>query len=179
MEKYKRETPGIDYEMFRPEIRPLIENLENDSGVTRQSSREKLVSKGNEVVDDIAKLIDAKKKIIRWEAAKTLEGIATEQAIGPLIELLEDKLSDIRWIAAIGLIKIGEPAVRPLLEAIIDKSDSYYLDKGAHHVLKSLENEELRDKLKPVIGALKNKKMVAELAPVEAKRILNELYYSE
>ena len=177
MKKYKRKTPGIDYEIFRPDIRPLIENLESDEGMVRQNAREKLVGKGDGVVDEISKLLDAKKKILRWEAAKTLEGIATEKAIGPLIQLFEDKLSDIRWIAAMGLIKIGEPAVKPLLEAIVEKSDSYYLNKGAHHVLNSLEDEELKDQLQPVISALKNRKMVAELAPVEAKKILNEKYY--
>ncbi len=44
----------------------------------------------------------------------------------------------IRWLAAEGLIGLGEAGLRPLLEALVHHSDSAWLREGAHHVLKAL-----------------------------------------
>jgi HEAT repeat protein len=69
------------------------------------------------------------------EAAKIVELIADRRSIPLLINLLDDKEFEIRWIAAEGLIKIGRRSILPLLKSVRDGESSYFHNKGAHHVL--------------------------------------------
>jgi HEAT repeat protein len=74
------------------------------------------------------------------EAAKALGNIGGHQAIQALISALEDDRFEVRWEAAEALIKIGRDAVKPLLKALIKKSDSTWMREGAHHVFSDMED---------------------------------------
>jgi len=124
------------------EIKNLLETLFSENGMERKAAREKLVSKGRTAVDYLTEHIHHSKHIYRWEALKTMEEIADPVSIPFFIEALEDDESDIRWIAAEGLIKIGEESVIPLLKLLTKKTDSIFILEGTHHVFYDLNKKE-------------------------------------
>ncbi len=95
---------------------------------------------------------------MRWEAAKALSEIADFRAASELVSLLTDHNFGVRWIAAEGLIAIGPAALIPLLRELTGNSDSIWLRRGAHHVMKDLikKNPELENVLKNVLTGLES-----------------------
>lgn len=77
-------------------------------------------------------------EVFRQEISKIVHIIADRRSIPSLISLLEDKESDIRWIAAESLIKIGRKSIIPLMRSIQAGKVCYYPGNGAWHVLQSL-----------------------------------------
>jgi hypothetical protein len=75
----------------------------------------------------------------RWEAAKALSEIQASSSAPALVAALEDNNSGVRWLAVKGLIGIGRTALRPLLEALIQRAGSIRLREGAHHVLHGMK----------------------------------------
>jgi HEAT repeat protein len=134
-------------------IRNLVDMLGRDD-VSRQHARQELVEIGAPAVPLLLPALESHQYRVRWEAAKTLGQIGDERAAPALVTTLEDRRGDIRWLAARGLIAIGRPAVRPLLEALISRSDSSPLRQGARHVLKTLAVGRLEAPLAPVLQAL-------------------------
>jgi hypothetical protein len=110
------------------------------------------------------------------EAAKIVELIADRRSIPFLINLLDDKEFEIRWIAAEGLIKIGRRAILPLLKSIRDGKSSFILNKGAHHVLQSLLNENEKKKLISFLLTLDDAQELGETAPVEASEAIKTIF---
>ena len=139
------------------EIKELIGLLCNDDGHRRKEAREKLVDIGESTLDYVKDLLDHEKHICRWEAMKVIEEIGSPQSIPIFLEALDDDKSDIRWIAAEGLIRTGKYSVRPLLNAVAENSDSVFILNGAHHVFYELDERDLlpkgfpADKLLPVL----------------------------
>ncbi len=121
------------------EVKIILETLCCENGMERKKARKKLVAKGKNVIKYLKDLVNHPKHIYRWEALKTMEEIGDPASIPLFIEALEDDESDIRWIAAEGLIKLGAQSIRPLLNALIEKSDSIFILAGAHHVFYDLK----------------------------------------
>ena len=67
----------------------------------------------------------------------------TRASIQVLLEALSDKEFDVRWLAAEGLIRIGRKVVVPLLETLVEHSDSFWLRDGIHHVLHDMNRGRL------------------------------------
>lgn len=122
-------------------IKELFNSLLSEDGMARKSARKELVRIGNDVVDYLIEYVNHPKHLYRWEAMKTLEEIADPSSIPLFIEALEDDESDIRWIAAEGLINIGEESIEPLLKNLIEKSNSVFVLERAHHVFHDLNKE--------------------------------------
>jgi HEAT repeat protein len=110
------------------------------------------------------------------EAAKIVELIADRSSIQFLINLLDDKEFEIRWIAAEGLIKIGRRTILPLLRSIRDGESSFLHNKGAHHVLLSLLNKNEKNKLTSLLQSLDNAQELGETAPVEASVAIKTIF---
>jgi HEAT repeat protein len=121
------------------EIHQLLETLGSKDGMERQNAREKLVAKGKSMIDFLMELLNHPKHIFRWEALKTMEEIGDPISIPLFIRALEDDESDVRWIVAEGLIKLGDQSIKPLLKILIEKSDSIFILAGAHHVFYDLK----------------------------------------
>ena len=102
--------------------------------------------------------------------------MAFTEGIDIQIQALEDEESDIRWIAAEGLVKLGRKVIKPLLEKLIDDGgETIYMRKGAYHIFPKLDiRDERKEKLKPLIKALNTKKLYHEI-PIIAKNILEEM----
>ncbi len=159
------------------EIRRLLKTLGSKNGMERKKAREKLVAMGNTVSGYLLELYNNPKHINRWEALKTAEEIGYTGSIPLFIKALEDDEGDLRWIAAEGLIKLGSQSIQPLLQTLIDKSDSIFVLAGIHHVFYNLKKEK---KLPPdfpiekLLPALKNSKWLKSIKPI-AYELLNAL----
>ncbi|MCB0752504.1 MAG: HEAT repeat domain-containing protein [Ignavibacteriae bacterium] len=138
------------------EIKNLLENLVSENGVERKSARKNLVKKGPVVIDFLMEHIHHPKHLYRWEALKTMEEIADPVSVPLFIEALEDDESDIRWIAAEGLIKIGSESINPLLKTLTKKTDSIFILAGAHHVFHDLNKKNSLPKDFPIDNFLSN-----------------------
>jgi HEAT repeat protein len=159
------------------ELRQLLETLGSDDGMKRKKAREALVEKGKVSIDFLLELLSHPKHIYRWEAVKTLEEIGDPDTIPVLILALEDDKSDVRWIAAEGLIKLGMKSVKPLLNILIEKSDSVFVLEGAHHIFFDLREKGILPSEFPVaelLSALKNPEWIDGVKPL-AYNILKNL----
>lgn len=152
----------------------LIPQLDDKKGVIRHSAREKIVSLGTVAVEYLAELLENPKKIIRWEAVKALAEIADPASAPLFILALEDKDEDIRWIAAVGLIILGPISIKPIFESLIQKPDSLFLRKGAHHVLNTFSKKGIGPDAKSLIKALESTEANL-LVPVEVEKVLSRL----
>jgi len=153
----------------KSELQELIIKLGSDNGLERQKARKAFVKMGMDSIDFLMELLSHPKHIYRWEAVKTLEEIADPVSIPLLIQALEDDKSDVRWIAAKGLIKIGKHSIKPLLKILETKSDSVFVLEGAHHVFFELRENKMLPKGFPInklLSALKNPEWVESVKPI-------------
>jgi HEAT repeat protein len=155
----------------------LIIKLGSDDGMERQKARKALVAMGRDSIDYSMELLSHPKHIYRWEAVKLMEEIGDPLTIPLFIQAMEDEKSDVRWIAAKGLIKLGKLSIKPLLKILEQKADSVFILEGAHHVFFDLkEKGKLPDNfpIDKLLSALKNPEWVESVKPL-AYEILNNL----
>ena len=131
-------------------IKKLVETLCDDDGLKRKEARQKLVKIGETTLEYVNDLLEHPKHICRWEAMKVIEEIGLPASIPVFMEALEDDESDIRWIAAEGLIRTGEHSLKPLLNLVIEKYDSIFVLNGVHHVFYELNMKKRLPKSFPV-----------------------------
>jgi HEAT repeat protein len=86
-----------------------------------------------------------KSEHVRWEACKALGSIKDPTTAALLVDALNDRSMEVRWLAAEGLIALRRKSVIPLLQALEAHFESLFLREGAHHVLHALQREELLD----------------------------------
>jgi hypothetical protein len=142
------------------------------------SSRKTLVKMGRKILPQMYKLLKSGDVSLRMEAAKIIELIGDTTSIPVLIELLEDKEFDIRWIAAEGLIKTGRRSIRPILKSVRDGKNSILLNEGAHHVLISLLTESEKQNEMQLLLSLDNHHSLGAIAPVKASIALGPVIYN-
>jgi HEAT repeat protein len=152
----------------------LIAKLTGNDGLERESARWSLLSIGSPAVAPLTELLESPNKQIRWEAAKALAAIADPAAAHVLVKALEDKVFDVRWVAAEGLINLGREGLVPLLQALIERSDSPWLREGAHHVLHKLAEGDLKELLQPIVDSLESIESAVE-SPIRAHAALDAL----
>jgi HEAT repeat protein len=159
------------------ELQQLIKALCSNNGLEREKARKTLVAKGKDSLDYLMELLSHPRHICRWEAVKTMEEIGDPDSIPMFIQALEDDKSDVRWIAAEGLIKLGRQSIEPLLKALIDKSDTVFVLEGAHHVFFDLEEKgELPDgfPVDNLLSTLKKPERMENIKPL-IYEILNKV----
>jgi HEAT repeat protein len=136
-------------------------------------AKNELVKMGKRILPVMNTLIKSELTVLRREAIKIIMLIANRSSIPMAIRMLEDSDGDIRWMAAETLIKIGRVSIRPLLKALIDDSHSYYLRKGAHHVLSELIRDYDAKEFKELLHMLDGE--LLEIIPVKTLWILNNI----
>ena len=154
----------------------IKESLDSKNSVKKLAARSTLVGMGKTIIPKLHRLLNSENALLRMEAAKIVELIADRRSIPFLINLLDDKEFEIRWIAAEGLIKIGRRSILPLLKSIRDGKSSYNLNKGAHHVLLSLLKEDEKNKLPTLLLSLDDAQELGETAPVEASEAIKTIF---
>ncbi len=155
----KISTPNAQY------IGELIDELTSNDIRERHQARERLARMGEAAVPFLIKALDRRNEELRWEAAKTLDEIASPLAIPAWIKASEDENCDIRWLAGQGLIDLGETALVPLLHALERHSDSAWFRECAHRVLIKLARGELAQIILPVLVALEDIDPAVEVPP--------------
>lgn len=158
-------------------IQQLIQILGNKKGMERKKARKILVEKGSDVINPLVDLLDHPKHIFRWEAMMTLKEIGDQSLIPLFISKLDDDESDIRWIAAEGLVKQGTDAIKPLLKILREKPDSVFVLAGAHHIFSDLHKNKILppdfpfERIMPLLKITS----LAEKLIVTVNQILNEM----
>jgi hypothetical protein len=155
-------------------IHALIAALSDENGLARQRARSALVDIGEPAVTPLIQALVDKRERVRWQAAKALSKIGNPAAGQALVRALEDKSFGVRWLAAEGLIALRHEGLFPLLQALVDHSDSAWLREGAHHVLHTLAEEGLRTEVSPILAALEDIEPTVE-CPGAAEIVLNRL----
>jgi len=151
-------------------------SLDTKNSGKKLAARSTLVRMGKTIIPQLHRLLDSENGLLRMEAAKIVELIADRKSIPFLINLLDDKEFEIRWIAAEGLIKIGRHSILPLLKSVRDGKSSFIFNKGAHHVLLSLLDENEKDNLTSLLLSLDDAQELGETAPVEAALAIKTIF---
>ncbi|MGC1390734.1 MAG: HEAT repeat domain-containing protein [Bacteroidales bacterium] len=175
----KKDITEIDISLkdFPDNISSLIrESLDSENSVKKLTARSTLVGMGKPIIPKLNRLLSSENSFLRMEAAKIVELIDDSRSIPFLINLLDDKEFEIRWIAAEGLIKIGRRSILPLLKSIRDGESSFIFNKGAHHVLNDLLNESQKGKLSTLLLSLDDSHELGETAPVEASEAIKTIF---
>jgi len=121
-------------------IDELILDLGSNDGMVRQRARYSLVCKGEPAVDSLVKAFNETKanEYSHFEAAKALSQIGSVKANETFLNALNDDDFGVRWVAAEGLVAIGEKAIKPLLRTLGCNVELMKIREGAHHVLHDL-----------------------------------------
>jgi HEAT repeat protein len=155
-------------------LRSLVNLLTSNDGFVRTCSRNSLIKIGSEAVPMLVEALISKEVLKRWEAIKALSRIGDPAALNSLVLAMDDKVFDVRWVAAEGLIAIGNLSIAPLLDLIIKQPDSIRLRDGVHHVLYALNKERPNEIIKPVIDALESAEAPLQV-PWAAEKALKSL----
>ncbi|MCB2204637.1 HEAT repeat domain-containing protein [bacterium] len=146
-------------------IPALIEQLGSREGLKRQQARLALADIGAPAVDFLAELIEHPKHVYRWECVKALVQIADPDALELFLLALEDEDFDVRWLAAEGLIKLGQKSVIPVVEYLMANVKKEVVRNGAHHVLKALRRRsKAKEELDELISALWHKESAGNIS---------------
>lgn len=128
----------------------LINVLDNKSPTVRYCAALSLgIICDKKAVKPLIKALDDKDLVVRSYAAKALGQIADHSAVGPLISALRDNENYVREEAHNALVKIGEPAVEPLIPLLKDK-DSYF-GLGVAKALSDIKSENMSKLLSPLL----------------------------
>lgn len=176
MKKIKEENNNSPGDFPDNLVKLINESLDTDDYSKKLSARETLVKMGKKIIPQIHKLLSSENDSLRMETAKITELIADRKSIPLLINLLDDPLFDIRWIAAEGLIKIGRRSICPLLKSVCDGRSSLFFNRGTHHILLGLVDEKEKNKLMPLLQSLDNYYELRETAPVQASIALKTVF---
>jgi len=148
------EPKGQNTEGTGPLTKALVADLASHNDAVRVKARHSLVAMGKAAVPLLTKALKNENSLTRWEAAKALGEIGDPSTASTLVEALEDEDFDVRWLAAEGLTKMNINALKPLLQTLEKRGDSFFLQEGAHHVFHDLAKGALRKFLAPVLAAL-------------------------
>lgn len=151
------------------EIANLVMSLFSSNGMERQRARLRLVKIGRPVITFLIGLQYSRNQQVRWEAIKILSDIHHPDSIPILVNALENSNTDVRWLAAEGLVELGEHSVLPLMEALEERGDSRVLREGVHHVLSELKQQGRFDDTHGILKLLRTHSLLAELRPTAAE----------
>jgi HEAT repeat protein len=152
----------------------LIKALSNDDGLVRQCAREALVAMDDRALAPLLLAMTSRDHRVRWEATKALGELANPIAAPVLVSALEEEDFDIRWLAADGLIAMRREALLPLLEALLERSDSILLREGAHRVVHALAGRGLGAEVRPLLDAFEDVDPSSQV-PLAAEKVLAEI----
>ena len=136
-------------------IPSLVTGLASPDPTVRTKARKALVAMGKLTVPSLIPLLSHRKPHVRWEAAKALCGIADPIAAFALVNAMDDRDGDVRWLAAEGVAALGRDGLQPLLAALLQRAQSSSFCEGAHHVCHTLvKRRKLGPILRPLLAAL-------------------------
>jgi len=153
----------------------LLAALKEKNGMRRKQARETLVLAGDPAVKPLLELTTSPDKQTRWEAAKALAAMVEPACLDTFVGLLSDSQSDIRWLAADGLIALGPRSAVPVLKSLLGRDLSRGHLAMSHRVLARLaeDNSVLAAVVAPVLDTLRGIDLAT--LPTKAEKALLEL----
>lgn len=137
-------------------IQALILRLVSSDGDTRKAARLSLIESGAPVIDELSNMIDAPEAILRWEVVKILAQIEDDKIAPALVKALGDEAGGIRCVAEEGLVRLGQPAIEPLLDMLSAGKISSTIQKSAYHVMSQIAVPEMNSKVALLLNVLRN-----------------------
>lgn len=176
MDMISNELLELDKFKFKSSIIPVLRDLIDTRNFVRHvDAQQTLTQKGKNALPVLHKLLQSKYVDTRREALKIIKNIANQSSILYAINMLEDWDSDIRWIGAEVLIRIGRLSIKPLIERLLSvNGTSHKMRHGAHHVLSELITEEDPEELKKLLLMLKSDSLHPEIIITEAAIIIDQ-----
>jgi HEAT repeat protein len=157
-------------------LKSLMGMLENKDGLIRQKARIALVEMGDSAVIPLSEaLTHSKLDQTRWAAAKALGEIVDVRSIPALVNALDDKDTDVAWLAGVALKKFEKAAWKILLQKLIESGvDSVRLRNGTRHVFSGQKEEGFNDLLEELMTALEDTAL-PESSAIVATEILKQM----
>ncbi|MCL4562780.1 MAG: HEAT repeat domain-containing protein [Chloroflexi bacterium] len=155
-------------------IKHLVTALGELNDVKRFQARKALVLMGSKAVPALREKLKDPNHLVRWGVVKTLCEIGDPTTAPLLVQILEDDVFDIRWLASEGLIAMGFAGLEPLLLALVHQSDIASLREGALHILHVHSRLGMGTLLSPIISALEGMEPAVTVPPA-AQRILKDI----
>ena len=154
----------------------MVGALASDDGMTRKRARETLVLVGEPAVAQVRGLLASSQKRVRWEAVKTLAAMIDPPSVDVFVQLLDDQHSELRWLAADGLINLGPGSVRPVLSSLLREPLSQGRRQMARRVLRQLssDNEVLAEITHPLVQVLDMETLDPGVIATKAESALGE-----
>jgi HEAT repeat protein len=173
------------------DIQALINALVSAEKRVAESAHLSLLALGQPTLQPLVAAMHSKDARLRWYAAHTVATMRNPLAAPVLVEELTNPDLDVRWLAAEGLIALGQDGLPDLLRAMIKRPTATRLLQGGQHVIRDLvrgrvhPGEEkyvaihdlsyaLKEKLIPVLQALEEAEPVLRL-PAVAQAALDYL----
>ncbi len=116
----------------------LLEALKSGDRQVMGAAADGLQAIGGAAVSAVLPLTGDNDEQLQWHAYKVLSTTADGSTVPALIAGLESRNSGIRWLAAEGLVKVGRPALRPLLQRMTGEKLSVWVRNGVVHALNKI-----------------------------------------
>ncbi len=114
-----QKKPDIDTLRHQKDIPALIQALRYNDFEVQTSAAQALGALGTEGINELILALQDKDRDVRLGIIEALSVIRDQRAVPPLIELLNDTSSEVRWETAIALGEIGGPdVISPLKNAL-------------------------------------------------------------
>lgn len=164
---------GVMNEAADGSFEALLATLRSTTGMERKRAREVLSLVGDPAAPRLRGLLADSRKLVRWEAAKTLVAVVDPGSVEAFVALLSDTHSEVRWLAASGLIALGPRSVAPVLRSLTEPSPTRGRLQMSHRVLKGLsaENDVLASLVEPLLETLKGNDPTP-VAPAAARALV-------
>ncbi len=155
----------------------LVGELASEDGMARKRARETLVLVGEPAVAPVRALLASPQKRVRWEAVKTLAAMIDAPSVEAFVRQLDDEHSEVRWLAADGLIGLGPRSAGPVLKSLLREPLSPGHRQMARRVLRQLssDNEVLAEIIRPVVDVLDMETLDPGVIVAKAGRALGDL----
>lgn len=145
-----------------PAITPLSEELKSWNGENRRKAIQAVAEIDDErSIDLLILALNDKYKDVRHSAVEALGRIKDSRAIYPLINILKDQT--VSKDATKSLVKIGRPAVEPLIAALKDENETVRM--GAAEALGNIKDTRA---IGPLNDAIKDKNVWVSKVAMEA-----------
>ena len=143
----------------------LIAALRDRHQAARDAAAQALVQAGAQAVDALIGALSDGARTVRSAAAWVLGEIGDVRAVEPLIASLADGVEDVRVAARRALVRIGAPAVEPLIAALRGSRDweVYMCDMSAQTLVDMGATA-----VEPLIAALGDEDMLVRWTAAEA-----------
>ena len=159
-------------------IETLLAMLQHKDGLVRQKGRLELTELGEAAVPGLCRvLLNAPAKEARWGAAKALGEIGSPESIPALLDALEDRSSDVAWLASAALNKLGHEAWKPILQRLVERGvESVTVRDGVRRALAGQTFGRYADLFRTVIDSLEFGELdeAGSIAAAEILRLMLE-----